>query len=152
MRKAVETYSPSRRESGTATDHLVIGRISSTWFMSCSEPMSWKARGAWPPMMTIGTLARCALATPVTASVRPGPGGHQRHARPAGDARVAVGGVRRGLLVPHVDDADALVEAAVVDRHDVAAAEREDEVDALFGEGARDDLSTVKLCHSEDPS
>jgi BolA protein len=31
----------------------------------------------------------------------------------------------------------------------VTAAEREDELDALLGEGARDDLSTVKLCHSE---
>ena len=41
MRKAVETYSPSRFESGTATAHLVIGRMSSTWFMSWSPPMSW---------------------------------------------------------------------------------------------------------------
>ena len=81
-----------------------------------------------------------------------GAGRDERDAGLPGDARPAVGGVRRGLLVPHVDDADALVDAPVVDRHDVTAAEREDELDALFGEGARDDLSTVKLCHSESPS
>ena len=43
--------------------------------------MSWKQRGACPPMMTIGMLARHAVATPVTASVRPGPGGDDRDAR-----------------------------------------------------------------------
>ena len=52
-------------------------------------------------------------------------GGDERHARLAGDPRPAVGGVRRRLLVTDVDHADALVEAAVVDRHDVPAAERE---------------------------
>jgi hypothetical protein len=43
-------------------------------------------------------------------------------------ARVAVGGVRRDLLVPYVDDANALVDAAVIDVDDVAAAKREDRV------------------------
>src|SRR5262249_27484941 len=81
-----------------------------------------------------------------------GSGSDERDAGLAGDAAPAVGGVRRRLLVPHVDDADALVDAPVVDRHDVTAAEREHELDALFGEGARDDLSTMKLCHSEVPS
>lgn len=78
--------------------------------------------------------------------------GDECHTRLPGDASPTVGGVRRGLLVPRVDDADALVDAPVVDRHDVTAAEREHELDALLGEGARDDLSTVKLCHSESPS
>ena len=72
-RNAVETYSPSRRALGTETAHFVIGRIRSTWFMSCSPPMSWNSRGAWPPMITSGMLARYAVATPVTASVSPGP-------------------------------------------------------------------------------
>ena len=35
--------------------------------------MSWKKRGACPPITTIGMLARQAVATPVTASVSPGP-------------------------------------------------------------------------------
>ena len=68
---------------------------------------------------------------PVTALVQPGPGGGHHAAELAGLARVAVGGVRGDLLVAHVDDADALVDAAVVDVDDVAAAEREDRVDAL---------------------
>ena len=83
---------------------------------------------------------------------QPGSGGDERDAGLPGDAAPAIGGVRCGLLVPHVDDADALVDAPVVDRHDVTAAKREHELDALFGEGARDDLSTMKLCHSESPS
>src|SRR5213080_3764811 len=129
-RKALATYSPSRRACGTDTAHLVIGFIRSTCAMSWSPPMSWKKRGACPPMTTIGMLARQAVATPVTASVSPGPA-VTIDPRLSGDARPAVGGVRRGLLVAHVDDADALVEAAVVDRHDVPAAEREHEGHAL---------------------
>ena len=49
----------------------------------------------------------------------------------AGLARIAVGGMGRDLLVAHIDDPDALVDAAVIDVDDVAAAEREDGVDAL---------------------
>ncbi len=57
--------------------------------------------------------------------------GHDGAAGRAGDAGVAVGRVRGDLLVPHVDDGDALVHAAVVDVDDVAAAERVDRVHAL---------------------
>ncbi len=69
----------------------------------------------------------------------------------AGLARIAVGRVRRDLLVAHVDDADALVDAAVVDVDDVAAAQREDRVDALVLErlrhevAARDDVGVARL-------
>src|SRR2546427_169210 len=45
-------------------------------------------------------------------------------------ARPRVGGVHRGLLVAHVDDADPLLVAARVERHDVAAAQGEDALDA----------------------
>jgi hypothetical protein len=62
-----------RRTSGTCTLHFVIGRISVTESMSWSEPMSQRAFGPAPPMQTIGTPARCALATAVTTSVMPGP-------------------------------------------------------------------------------
>ena len=94
-------------------------------------------------MMTIGMLARYALATPVTASVSPGPavtiatpGWPVTRAQPSAACAA-------DLLVAHVDDADALVEAAVVDRHDVPAAEREDVRHALLLERARDDPSSV---------
>ena len=60
-----------------------------------------------------------------------GTGGGDHAAELAGLARVAVGGVRRDLLVAHVDDADALIDAAIVDVDDVAAAQGEDRVDAL---------------------
>src|SRR5919201_1460939 len=63
-RKADCTYSPRRRACGTDTAHLVIGFIRSTWAMSCSPPMSWKKRGACPPITIIGMFARQAVATP----------------------------------------------------------------------------------------
>ena len=63
-------------------------------------------------------------------AARPGRG-HDA-AELAGLARIAVGGVGRDLLVPHVDDADALVDAAVIDVDDVAAAQGEDRVDPSF--------------------
>ena len=50
----------------------------------------------------------------------------------AGHARVAVGRVRRNLLVPRVDDTDAFVDAAVINVDDVATAQREDRVDAFI--------------------
>ena len=56
-----------------------------------------------------------------------GPGGDHGHADIAGEPRVGVAGMGARLLVAHVDDRDALGEAAVVDRQDVAAAEREDD-------------------------
>jgi hypothetical protein len=51
--------------------------------------------------------------------------------------RPTVGGVAGGLLVAHVDDADAHVEAAVVDVLDVPSAEGEEVRHALDLEGAR---------------
>ena len=60
-----------------------------------------------------------------------GTGGRDDAAELAGLARIAVGGVRGDLLVAHVDDADALIDAAVVDVDDVAAAQREDRIHAL---------------------
>ena len=49
-----------------------------------------------------------------------------------------------GLLVTDVDDPDALVDAAVVERHDVAAGKREDALDAGLLERARRELATVE--------
>ena len=57
--------------------------------------------------------------------------GDHRASGLAGDPPVAVGGMRRDLLVAHVDNLDALVQAAVVDVDDMAAAQREDGLDAL---------------------
>ena len=59
----------------------------------------------------------------------------------AGLAGVAVGRVRGDLLVAHIDDADALVDAAVVDVDDVAAAEREDGIDAFVLERLGDQVA-----------
>jgi hypothetical protein len=72
---------------------------------------------------------------------RPRAGGDDRAAGLAGDARVAVGGMGGHLLVPYVDDLDALVDAAVVDVDDVAAAQCVDAVDALGLEGLGDEMT-----------
>ena len=59
-----------------------------------------------PAITTIGIESSAAFATPVAALVRPGPEMRQQHADLAGRARVAVGGMRRDLLVPRRDEAD----------------------------------------------
>ena len=70
-----------------------------------------------------------------------GTGGGDDAAELAGLARIAIGRVRGHLLVPHVDDADAFIDAAVVDVDDVAAAEREDRVDAFVLERLRHQMA-----------
>ena len=70
---------------------------------------------------------------------------------PAGLTRVPVRGVGGDLLVPHVDDADVLVDAPVIGVDDVPAAQREDGVDALVGQRpgrqvpSRDDVLVAAL-------
>ena len=64
-------------------------------------------------------------------------------------ARPGVGGVDGGLLVPHIDDLDALFGAPVVERHDVAAGEREDALHAGFLESAGGELSAVDGGHGD---
>ncbi len=74
--------------------------------------------------------------------------GDSAHARSPGDARVAVGGVAGRLLVPDVDDADAVVEAPVVDGLDVAAAEGEEVRCAVAQERLGDESTAVDLSHA----
>src|SRR5690606_8094563 len=81
-----------------------------------------------------------------------GPRGDRAHARPPGDARVAVRGVPGGLLVPDVDDADALVDAAVVDRLDVPSAEREQMRRAVTLERLSDEPTAMNERHPRDSS
>ena len=63
-------------------------------------------------------------------------------ARPA-HAPPRLGGVRRRLLVAHVDDTNALQPAALVDRHHVAAGEREHDVHALGRDRLRDESASL---------
>ena len=55
------------------TTPLVIGRRSATCSISCSAPSPRRPSGAAPPIRSSGLRAAYALATPVTASVTPGP-------------------------------------------------------------------------------
>ena len=58
-------------------------------------------------------------------------GGDDGDAAGSFDAAPCLGCVRGGLLVPHIHDAHPLESAALVDRHHMPAAEREDRVHAL---------------------
>jgi hypothetical protein len=62
------------RGSGTAQAPLVMGARSETWSISWSAPRPFKPSGEPPPTRRSGLRAACAFATPVTASVTPGPG------------------------------------------------------------------------------
>ncbi len=69
----METMSATRSVEGTVAANLVIGVIMSTCGRSCSEPILCWLSAPWPPMRSMGLSALKALATPVTASVVPGP-------------------------------------------------------------------------------
>ena len=64
----------------------------------------------------------------------------------AAHARVRVRHVPGSLFVADVDDADLLVDTAVVDRTDMAAVEAEDHLDAPRSEGLGDERSAVRVC------
>jgi hypothetical protein len=66
--------------------------------------------------------------------------GDHRHADAAGDPRVCVRGMGGALLVAGVDDLDALLHQARVDRRDVEAGEGEDVPDPLLLEHSRHEL------------
>src|SRR5206468_3785873 len=68
--------------------------------------------------------------------------GHPYRAR---RLRPALGGEGRGLLVPHVDDVDALLATAVVDREEVAAGQGEELRDAGGAEPLGDEPTAVGL-------
>ena len=115
----------SRRSSRPWRRTCVSGRTNGTWSISCSEPWPQRIAGARPPSTSIGEWFCCAEPIALIPLVTPGPGGQRRHAGLARDLRPALGGERGGRLVAHVDEVDALLAAAVVDREQVAAGERE---------------------------
>src|SRR5207249_11219422 len=84
--------------------------------------------------------------------------GHAGAGRDDGDAaaprraRPAFGRVSGDLLVAHVDHAHVLVEARVVDRLHVPAAERENRVDAFLLDRADDEVAAVYQGHWRPPS
>ena len=99
---------------------------SGTWSISCSEPCPQRVAGARPPSTSIGEWLACAEAIALIAFVTPGPAVTAAAPGAARDLRPALGRERRGLLVAHVDDLDPLGPAAVVDREQMAAGEREE--------------------------
>ena len=70
----------------------------------------------------------------------------------AGSARIAVGHVRRSLLVPDQHVADRVLRERVVGRHDRAARISEDHVDAFGDEGLPDRLCSCPLHRALSPS
>ncbi len=65
--------SAARAVSGTVAANLVIGVIMSTCGRSWRDPILCWVWAPCPPISSMGDSARKALATPVTASVVPGP-------------------------------------------------------------------------------
>ena len=70
---AVVSTSGIWRVSATVHEPFVIGRSSATCSVSCRAPRPRRPSGAAPPISSSGLRAEKALATPVTASVTPGP-------------------------------------------------------------------------------
>ena len=120
-------------ELGDRTHHVDVGEV-----LQAAHPML--ALGRLPPDVQHRTLGakRGGDARHRVGAARPR-GGHHA-AEPARLSRIAVRGVGRHLLVAHVHHLDALVDATVVDVDDVAAAQREDGVDALVAERLRHEV------------
>ena len=76
----------------------------------------------------MGELLACAPAIALIPLVTPGPGGQRGDADPAGRLGEPLGGEGGRLLMADVEDPDPLRFAAVVDREDVPAREREQSV------------------------
>ena len=123
---------------------LVTGATNGTWSISWSEPCPQRNAGARPPSTSIGEPFCSADAMPLMPLVTPGPAVSARHAGLAGGLGPALGGERGRLLVADVDDVDALLAAAVVDREQVAAREREQLRHAVRLEALRDQPAAVQ--------
>ena len=103
----------------------VSGATNGTWSISWSEPWPQRIAGARPPSTSIGEPFWSAEPIALMPLVTPGPGGQRADARLARRLGPALGREGGRLLVAGVDDVDALLAAAVVDREEVAAGERE---------------------------
>ena len=120
------------------------GRTNGRWSISCSDPCPQRHAGARPPSTTIGEWLCSAAPIALSPFVTPGPAVSAATPGRARDLRPALGRERRRRLVARVDERDALRAAAVVDREEVAAGEREDGVDALRAQPARREPAAVQ--------
>ena len=115
----------SRRWCSAVRASLVTGATNGMWSISWSEPCPHRNAGARPPSTTIGEPFCSAEAIAAHAVGHARARGERGQTRLAGGLGPSLGGERGRLLVAHVDDVDALVAAAVVDREQVPARERE---------------------------
>ena len=139
----------SSRRRSAVNDSLVIGSSSGGWSISCRAPQPQRERGARPPMTTTGEPLKCAVATPLTPLVMPGPGG--QHGQPGcpGQPGGGLRGEHRALLVAHVEDPHALVHGAVVEREDVPARQGEHGLDTVgLGDGDGDVTGVLRRLHA----
>ena len=128
----------------TSDANLLMGVIISVWRNSCSPPMRYCFSGELPPISSIGTFGAKRVGHAGHRVGGAGTRGHHRAAQ-SRDARIGIGRVRRDLLMAHVHDLDAFVDAAVIDIDDVAAGNGEDVLDAFLLEHLGDDLAARNL-------
>ena len=102
-----------------------------TWSSSCSEPRPQRPCGARPPITSIGEPASRADGHRADTVGHPRAGGERRATRAAGDLGPALGRERGRLLVAGVDERDVGLHAPVVEHEEVAAREREHDLDAV---------------------
>ena len=131
--------------------------MSACPLVSCSTPRYTPGRRSVVGMSVAITRIgdRDAHASPTAPSVfaAPGPGRRQRDAEPPGRARVAVGRVRRRLLVAHADEPDRRLAQRLPQREVVHAGQAEADLDAGLLQLLDDDLRSGRhRAHPASPS
>ena len=127
----------------TVSAALTSGSTNGTWSISWSEPEPQRISGARPPEDRDRRAVVEGAGDRAHAVRHARAGGQRGDGRLAGRLRVPLGRPDRRLLVADVDDLDALFLAAVVDREEVAAREREEVLDAARLECPSDQAPAV---------
>ena len=129
--------------AATVAASLTSGRTNGTWSISWSEPWPQRIAGARPPSTSIGRVVLLRGAQRAHPVRHARPGRERADPRLARHLRPALGREGGGGLVAHVDEVDALRPAAVVDREEMAAGEREQRRDAVRLEAAGDEAPSM---------
>ena len=126
---------------------MVTGSVMPVMSISWNASLPIKRLPTCPVMQTIGDESSMAVARPVTMLVAPGPDVAMATPDPSGRAGIAVGHVRRALLVAYQRVADRVVEQRVIGGENRAARIAEDVRHAFAHQALPENLRPSHFAH-----